>query len=104
AGGVHPSPVRHAPVITTTTHKTLRGPRAAMIRSTEEHGKKIDSAILPGLQRGPHNHTTAAIAVALKEAATPELRSHAADAVAIERIFAEVQELTASCPAPGLRG
>jgi len=89
AGGVHPSPVGHAPVITTTTHKTLRGPRGAMILCTEEHGKKIDSAILPGLQGGPHNHTTAAIAVALKEAATPEFRSYAADVVANAKVLAD---------------
>src|SRR6185436_19157545 len=88
AGGVHPSPVGHAPVITTTTHKTLRGPRGAMILCTEEHGKKIDSAILPGLQGGPHNHTTAAIAVALKEAATDEFRRYAHQIVANARALA----------------
>ena len=77
AGGVHPTPVGHADVITTTTHKTLRGPRGAMILSSAELGKKIDSAILPGLQGGPHNHTTAAIAVALKEATTPEFKAYA---------------------------
>src|SRR5690606_39950668 len=69
AGGAHPSPVGHADVITTTTHKTLRGPRGAMIMSTAEHAKAIDKAVFPGLQGGPHDHTTAAIAVALKEAA-----------------------------------
>ena len=74
AGGAHPSPVGHADVITTTTHKTLRGPRGAMIMSTAEHAKALDKAVFPGLQGGPHNHTTAAIAVALKEAATPEFR------------------------------
>ena len=70
AGGAHPSPVGHADVITTTTHKTLRGPRGAMIMSTAEHAKALDKAVFPGLQGGPHNHTTAAIAVALKEAST----------------------------------
>ncbi len=89
AGGVHPSPVGHAPVITTTTHKSLRGPRGAMILSTEEHAKKIDSAILPGLQGGPHNHTTAAIAVALKEAATPDFRVYAAAVVANAKVLAD---------------
>ncbi len=77
AGGAHPSPVGHADVITTTTHKTLRGPRGAMIMSTAEHAKALDKAVFPGLQGGPHNHTTAAIAVALKEASTaglPRLR------------------------------
>ena len=78
AGGAHPSPVGHADVITTTTHKTLRGPRGAMIMSTEAHAKALDKAVFPGLQGGPHNHTTAAIAVALKEAATPEFRTYAA--------------------------
>ena len=66
AGGAHPSPVGHADVITTTTHKTLRGPRGAMLMSTAEHAKALDKAVFPGLQGGPHNHTTAAIAVALQ--------------------------------------
>ena len=69
AGGAHPSPVGYAPVITTTTHKTLRGPRGAMIMTDAEHASPIDKAVFPGLQGGPHNHTTAAIAVALHEAA-----------------------------------
>src|SRR6266704_3143511 len=81
AGGAHPSPVGHAPVITTTTHKTLRGPRGAMIMSTAEHAKALDKAVFPGLQGGPHNHTTAAIAVALHEAARPEFRAYAAQVV-----------------------
>jgi glycine hydroxymethyltransferase len=82
AGGAHPSPAGHADVITTTTHKTLRGPRGAMIMTTEEHATAIDKAIFPGLQGGPHNHTTAAIAVALKEAARPEFRTYAHQVVA----------------------
>lgn len=77
AGGAHPSPVGHAPVITTTTHKTLRGPRGAMILTDAAHAKAIDRAVFPGLQGGPHNHTTAAIAVALKEASQPEFRDYA---------------------------
>ncbi len=81
AGGAHPSPVGHAGVITTTTHKTLRGPRGAMIMSDAEHAKMLDRAVFPGLQGGPHNHTTAAIAVALKEAAQPEFREYAAQVV-----------------------
>jgi len=81
AGGAHPSPVGHAGVITTTTHKTLRGPRGAMIMSDAEHAKALDRAVFPGLQGGPHNHTTAAIAVALKEAAQPEFREYAAQVV-----------------------
>jgi glycine hydroxymethyltransferase len=77
AGGAHPSPVSYAPVITTTTHKTLRGPRGAMIMSTAEYASPLDKAVFPGLQGGPHNHTTAAIAVALHEAAQPEFRTYA---------------------------
>jgi glycine hydroxymethyltransferase len=88
AGGAHPSPVGHADVITTTTHKTLRGPRGAMILSTEEHAKAIDKAVFPGLQGGPHNHTTAAIAVALKEAAEPSFRDYAAQIVKNSRALA----------------
>ena len=82
AGGAHPSPVPHADVISTTTHKTLRGPRGAMLMSKAEYAKAIDRAIFPGLQGGPHNHTTAAIAVALREAATAEFRGYAAAIVA----------------------
>lgn len=82
AGGVHPSPVPHADVITTTTHKTLRGPRGAMLLARAEHAKAVDKAVFPGLQGGPHNHTTAAIAVALHEAAQLEFRAYAAQIVA----------------------
>ncbi|HEX2315486.1 MAG TPA: serine hydroxymethyltransferase [Thermomonospora sp.] len=82
AGGAHPSPVGHADVITTTTHKTLRGPRGAMILSSAEHASRIDKAVFPGLQGGPHNHTTAGIAVALKEAADPAFAGYARQVVA----------------------
>jgi glycine hydroxymethyltransferase len=82
AGGAHPSPVGHAQVITTTTHKTLRGPRGAMILTDAEHASAIDKAVFPGLQGGPHNHTTAGIAVALKEAATPAFAEYARQVVA----------------------
>ena len=82
AGGAHPSPVGLAQVITTTTHKTLRGPRGAMIMSTDEHAKALDRAVFPGLQGGPHNHTTAAIAVALREASTPDFAAYARGIVA----------------------
>ena len=74
--GVHPDPVPYADVVMTTTHKTLRGPRGAMIMCRKEYAEKIDKAVFPGLQGGPHNHTTAAIAVALKEAATPEFKEY----------------------------
>jgi glycine hydroxymethyltransferase len=75
--GAHPHPYPHARIVTTTTHKTLRGPRGGMILCDEEHAKEIDRAVFPGLQGGPHNHTTAAIAVALKEAATGDFRAYA---------------------------
>jgi glycine hydroxymethyltransferase len=88
AGGAHPSPVGHADVITTTTHKTLRGPRGAMILTTAEHAKAIDKAVFPGLQGGPHNSTTAGIAVALREAATPEFGEYAHAVVANAKALA----------------
>ncbi|OKH96055.1 serine hydroxymethyltransferase [Streptomyces uncialis] len=82
AGGAHPSPVPHADIISTTTHKTLRGPRGAMLMARAEHAKAIDKAIFPGLQGGPHNQTTAAIAVALHEAAQPSFRDYSHAVVA----------------------
>lgn len=82
--GVHPSPSQYADVIMTTTHKSLRGPRGAMLMVTAkglvrdpDMGSKIDRAVFPGLQGGPHDNTTAAIAVALKEAETPAFRAYA---------------------------
>ena len=89
AGGAHPSPVGHAPVITTTTHKTLRGPRGAMILTDADHATAIDKAVFPGLQGGPHNHTTAGIAVALHEAALPSFSGYAAQVVANAKALAE---------------
>ncbi len=88
AGGAHPSPAGHAPVITTTTHKTLRGPRGAMIMTTAEHASAVDRAVFPGLQGGPHNHTAAAIAVALREASGPAFRSYAHQVVANAKALA----------------
>lgn len=89
AGGAHPSPAGIADVITTTTHKTLRGPRGAMIMTTEEHAAKVDKSVFPGMQGGPHNHTTAGIAIALKEASTPEFSAYA------HQIVANAQSLAA---------
>jgi glycine hydroxymethyltransferase len=88
AGGAHPSPVAYADVVTTTTHKTLRGPRGAMVMSRTEHAKALDRAVFPGLQGGPHNHTTAAIAVALREAAQPSFKEYALGVVANARVLA----------------
>ena len=76
AGGAHPSPVPYADVVTTTTHKTLRGPRGAIILCKEELAKKIDSAIFPGSQGGPLMHVIAGKAVCLKEAMQPEFAEY----------------------------
>ena len=89
-GGVHPHPFPHASIVTTTTHKTLRGPRGGMILSKEEYARDLDRAIFPGLQGGPHNHTTAAIAVALKEASQEDFKDYA------RRIVANAAALAAS--------
>ena len=88
AGGAHMSPVPYADAVTTTTHKTLRGPRGGMILCKQQHAAAIDRAVFPGLQGGPHNHTTAGIAVALKEAATHEFRTYAHQIVANSRALA----------------
>ena len=91
AGGVHPSPLPHADVVTTTTHKTLRGPRGGMILSNDEDlGKKINSAVFPGLQGGPLMHVVAAKAVAFGEALRPAFRDYAAQIVANARALAAV--------------
>src|SRR5436190_18879091 len=88
AAGAHPSPVPVADVVSTTTHKTLRGPRGGMLMCKGQHAKAIDRAVFPGLQGGPHNHTTAAIAVTLKEAATAEFKRYAHQIVANARALA----------------
>src|SRR5215813_11572151 len=88
-GGAHPSPVGYAPVISTTTHKTLRGPRGAMLMSDADHATAVDKAVFPGLQGGPHNHTTAGIAVALHEAAQPNFRTYAHQIVANAKALAD---------------
>jgi glycine hydroxymethyltransferase len=85
AGGAHPSPVGHAGAISTTTHKTLRGPRGAMVMCDDEHASAVDRAVFPGLQGGPHDATTAAIAVALHEAAQPGFTTYAHAIVANAR-------------------
>jgi glycine hydroxymethyltransferase len=90
AGGAHPSPVGHAEVVATTTHKTLRGPRGAMLLCDEKHASAIDRAVFPGLQGGPHNHTTAGIAVALREALEPSFADYA------QRIVANAKALAAA--------
>lgn len=77
AGGVHPSPVGYADFITTTTHKSLRGPRGGIIMCSEEHAAGIDKAVFPGIQGGPLEHIIAAKAVALKEALQPEFKEYA---------------------------
>ena len=90
AGGAHPSPFPHAHVATTTTHKTLRGPRGGMILTNDEAiAKKINSAIFPGLQGGPLMHVIAAKAVSFHEALTPEFRNYAQAVVANAKAMAE---------------
>ena len=101
AGGAHPSPVGHAGVVTTTTHKTLRGPRGAMILCDAEHANAIDRAVFPGLQGGPHDHTTAAIAVALHEAAQPAFPGYARAIVANAQALGEALRGAASTSSPG---
>ncbi len=76
AAGLHPSPVPHADFVTTTTHKTLRGPRGGMVLCRAEHAKTIDSKVFPGMQGGPLMHVIAAKAVALKEALSPDFKSY----------------------------
>ncbi|MBO5215085.1 MAG: serine hydroxymethyltransferase [Clostridia bacterium] len=91
--GLHPSPVPYADVVTTTTHKTLRGPRGGLIMCKEELGKKIDKAVFPGTQGGPLMHVIAGKAVAFKEALSPEFKEYQskviANAKALEQSFKE---------------
>jgi len=97
AGGAHPSPVPYADVVTTTTHKTLRGPRGGMILCRADYAKKIDSAVFPGMQGGPLDHVIAAKAVMLREALQPEFRTYAA------QIVRNAQALAAGLAQRGLR-
>ena len=97
AGGAHPSPVPHADIVTTTTHKTLRGPRGALTLTTEEHAAALDKAVFPGTQGGPHIHSIAAKAVAFGEALKPEFQAYA------EKIVANAATLAEALQAGGLR-
>jgi len=96
-GGVHPSPVPYAHVVTTTTHKTLRGPRGGLILCRKEYARQIDRAVFPGLQGGPLMHVIAAKAVALEEAARPEFAAYA------RRVVANAAALAEGLTAEGLR-
>src|ERR1700687_1746915 len=89
AGGVHPSPVPHAHIVTTTTHKTLRGPRAGMILAKQEFAAAIDKVVFPGIQGGPLVHIIAAKAVSFLEAMQPEFRDYARQIVANAKVLAE---------------
>lgn len=86
---IHKSPVPYADIVSTTTHKTLRGPRGGMLLCKSEHAEKVDKAVFPGLQGGPHMHTLMAIAVALAEADTPEFVQYAKQVVKNAKRFAE---------------
>jgi glycine hydroxymethyltransferase len=97
AGGVHPNPVPYADVVTFTTHKTLRGPRGGCVLARAELGKKIDSAMFPGLQGGPLEHAIAAKAVAFHEAAQPEFTTYA------QQIVANAKALAAGLAGEGFR-
>ncbi|MBK7414194.1 MAG: serine hydroxymethyltransferase [Dechloromonas sp.] len=90
AAGFYPNPVPHADVVTSTTHKTLRGPRGGVILMKAEHEKALNSAIFPGLQGGPLEHVIAAKAVAFKEAATPEFRNYQEQVINNARVMARV--------------
>ncbi|MBR3464058.1 MAG: serine hydroxymethyltransferase [Clostridiales bacterium] len=89
AAGLHPNPVPYADFVTTTTHKTLRGPRGGIIMCKEEYAKKINSAVFPGQQGGPLMHIIAAKAVAFKEALSPEFRQYAAQIISNAKVMSE---------------
>jgi glycine hydroxymethyltransferase len=97
AGGVHPSPIPYADVVTFTTHKTLRGPRGGCILTRQEHAAAIDRAVFPGSQGGPLEHVIAAKAVAFGEALQPEFKEYA------QRIVANARTLAASLATHGFR-
>ena len=89
AGGAHPSPVPHAQIVTTTTHKTLRGPRAGLILSKQEHAAAIDKVVFPGMQGGPLVHIIAAKAVCFREALQPSFKDYARQVVANAKVLAQ---------------
>src|SRR5215475_2879191 len=89
AGGVHPSPVPHSHIVTSTTHKTLRGPRAGMVLCTQEHAAPIDKTVFPGLQGGPLVHIIAAKAICFLEAMQPAFKDYARQVVANAKVMAE---------------
>src|SRR5437588_2115542 len=89
AGGVHPSPVPHCHVVTSTTHKTLRGPRAGMVLCTQEFAATLDKTVFPGIQGGPLVHVMAAKAVCFREALQPEFKDYARQVVANARVLAQ---------------
>jgi len=95
AAGIHPSPVPHAQIVTTTTHKTLRGPRGGLILCEERFGKDVDKQVFPGLQGGPLEHVIAAKAVALGEALTPAFKAYA------QQVVTNAQTLAAELVARG---
>ncbi len=87
--GLHKSPVPYADIVSTTTHKTLRGPRGGMLLCKQEHAKNVDKAVFPGLQGGPHMHTLTAIAVAMAEADTPEFVAYAKQIIKNAKVLAD---------------
>ena len=97
AGGAHPSPIEYADIVTTTTHKTLRGPRGAMALTTKDLARKYNSAVFPNMQGGPMEHSIAAQAVAFKEALQPEFKTYAA------QIVQNAKALASGLSAGGLR-
>jgi glycine hydroxymethyltransferase len=97
AGGQHPSPVPHADFVTTTTHKTLRGPRGGMVLCREKYAKDLDRTVFPGVQGGPLMHVIAAKAVCFKEAATPEFAAYQ------KQIVTNAARLAASLTSAGFR-
>jgi glycine hydroxymethyltransferase len=101
--GVHPKPVPHADFVTSTTHKSLRGPRGGIILCKEEFAKKIDSQVFPGIQGGPLMHVIAAKAVCFGEALKPEFKAYSAQVVKNAQAIAARSPTTVSASAPAAR-